>query len=282
MTGGVRGFLRRLRFALTEPPVDRVPRRWAGAVPDCTGRRVCIFVTYARDGIVPEHARIHYRGWTAAGFDVVLVACLDRLDAGLRHGVDDVAGLLLRANRGYDFGAWANAIVDLPTLSAARLCVIANDSVYGPLHDLATVADRMVATGADFVGLVGSTEHIDHYQSFLLAFTPRAMTGRFWRFWRRVREGGREQVIEHYELRLLHRARRAGLKTAVLHGGSSAANPTLSDWRALVADGFPYLKVQLLRDNPRQVPLTGWRTVMADHGYDPAIVDRHLGDRAPL
>ncbi len=281
MISRAKEFLKRLRFAWTAPHVDRVPRQWVGAVPDCTDRKICIFVTYARDGIVPEHARVHYRGWTAAGFDVVLIACLDRLDSGLRHDVGDTPGLMLRANRGYDFGAWANAIADLPTLPAARLCVIANDSVYGPLHDLAAVSDRMIATGADFIGLIGSTEQTDHYQSFLLAFTPRAMNSRFWRLWQRVREGGREQVIRNYELRLLHLARRAGLKTAVVHTGSSAANPSLSDWRELVDDGFPYLKVQLLRDNPRQVPLDGWHRVMADHGYDPMIVVRHLGDRTP-
>lgn len=276
--------LRRLRHRWRAPRIDRVAHRWVGQAPDCTGRRVCIFVTYAPGGAIPDHATIHYRAWMAAGFDVILVACLDDLDAGLSRPVDPVFGLMVRENRGYDFGAWANAIMAAKGLRDATLCVTANDSVYGPLANFGAFVDDLTHRRADFIGVVENVEIEPHYQSFLLAFGPRALAARgFWRFWSGIREGGREAVIQNYELRLLRRMQAAGLTTEVMHrcAGDVADNPTLIAWRSLIDAGFPYVKIQLLRDNPRGVALAGWADTLAGQGYDPDIVRRHLKGRAP-
>ena len=66
-------------------------------------------------------------------------------------------------------------------------------------------------------------------------------------------------------------------------------NPTADLWRQLLLAGFPFLKVELLRKNPTQVPdITDWRSVLAElPGADVAMIERDLQlqetilDRAP-
>jgi hypothetical protein len=58
----------------------------------------------------------------------------------------------------------------------------------------------------------------------------------------------------------------------------AALNPTSDLWRQLLLAGFPFLKVELLRKNPSQVPdVADWRQVLADiPGADLAMIERHL------
>ncbi len=53
-------------------------------------------------------------------------------------------------------------------------------------------------------------------------------------------------------------------------------NPTLTRWRELTERGFPYLKAQLLRDNPHEADIADWRSVVEERSFNPAIIDAHL------
>jgi hypothetical protein len=70
---------------------------------------------------------------------------------------------------------------------------------------------------------------------------------------------------------------RAGLRALALYPAiERESNPTLMFWRELIMSGFPFLKVQLLRDNPLQVDLTGWDSLVRERGFDPDLVRDHL------
>jgi hypothetical protein len=90
-------------------------------------------------------------------------------------------------------------------------------------------------------------------------------------------------VITHHELRMLHELRAGGIRTAALFPADTRqpVNRTLTDWRGLVADGFPFVKVQLLRDNPHRADIGDWRGFLTRHGYDPALVHAQLGQDVP-
>jgi lipopolysaccharide biosynthesis protein len=121
--------------------------------------------------------------------------------------------------------------------------VTANDSLYGPFAGFAGLVARLRASAADVVGLTESLEIRRHFQSYLLAFKPRALRSAAFRaFWRGVRVGGRQEVIDRYELALVDRMEAAGLTAeALFPAGQGRNNPTLTDWRALIVDGFPYI-----------------------------------------
>jgi hypothetical protein len=55
-------------------------------------------------------------------------------------------------------------------------------------------------------------------------------------------------------------------------------NPTAELWRQLLLDGFPFIKIELLRENPSDVAdVADWREVVAGlPGADLATIERHL------
>jgi hypothetical protein len=80
---------------------------------------------------------------------------------------------------------------------------------------------------------------------------------------------------------------RQRIRTAA--AGGVPLNPTCELWRQLLLAGFPFLKVELLRKNPTEVPdIADWRTVVGGlPGGSVAMIERDLQlqrgmrDRAP-
>lgn len=263
------------------PKAHRVPARWLRPPKPPYDAPICVFVLLARGTRILPHSADHARAWRAAGFRVVVVVVSGQFDREFDATPLDFAdAILLRPNRGYDFGAWAAAIRLLrPTLRRCPMLAIANDSVLGPSANFASVVERARRSDRDLIGLAESNERAPHYQSFALFFGPGALGSRvFWRFWNGVRSGGREYVVDNYEVMLRARFKAAGLRAEALFPArpQSWYNPTITGWRALLGAGFPYLKVELLRDNPEGAPLAGWRGEAAAAGFDLAVLDRQL------
>ncbi len=260
----------------------RTWRKWLRRPGNLDGRDVCVLMSWGRDPLVSEHALILARGWAAAGFAVVLVVARDDpATFDIEQDLSFCEAVLLRANSGYDFGAWAAAIRDLPELTNVGLLAIANDSVLGPLNGFVTMINEVRRHPAALVGAVRSLEQGSHLQSFMLFFKPAALRHpAFTRFWRTVRDGDRDWAIRRYELRLERWFACSGITTAALfpraEGAPPLTNPTLVNWRALLADGFPFIKLQLLRDVPDGVDINGWEAALTRAGYDPAVAHRYL------
>lgn len=276
----LRGVVDRVGQRLDEarrPRSITVPSRWVRRPTIRPGDEVCLFVAFAPDGAFFEHSLAHARTWTAAGFTVVLVAVVNNLAAKIDvPGLNFAEGIMLRENKGYDFGAWSSAIQQLPELRQASLLVTANDSVYGPFKGFSQFLQLVRNSEADLIGTTESLEVTRHFQSFLLFYKPSVLTSRaFWSFWRSVRTGDREFVISRYELRLLRFFERSGVKCLALFPANSSGNPTLTFWKELLHEGFPYVKVELMRSNPFGADMTDWPDLFRQHGYDPQVVDRH-------
>ncbi|WP_375391724.1 rhamnan synthesis F family protein [uncultured Sphingomonas sp.] len=249
--------------------------------PALAPRPTCVFVTFARGQEVSAHAVHHLRAWTDAGWQtVVVVVSDDPARVRCRDQLASADAVLLRLNSGYDFGAWSDALRRLgPKLRDLPLLATVNDSVFGPLRSFPAMLRTVQETSADVIGLTESRELGRHLQSYLLFFKARALREPvFDLFWRSVRPGDRQFVIDHYETQLLPIMEQAGLTCASLFPLTEgvATNPTLQGWRALIEAGFPYVKVELLRRNPFGADLTGWRALLATEGYDPAIAEAYL------
>jgi hypothetical protein len=260
------------------PSNSTVRSRWLRSPELSDGHEVCIFVAYTPDSVVPEYSRLHARAWADAGFQVVLVLNTDAFGDDIQtDGLDFAGGVLVRENRGYDFGAWATALQQLTAIRNASLVALVNDSMYGPLDTFGQMLSRVRALDADVIGGTESLEFGRHFQSFLLFFKARALrSDAFWQFWQKVRAGGRIVAVYRYELRLMELLERTGLRCAALFSSHDRDNPTLTRWRELIEEGLPYLKIALLRDNIFKVDLSGWQEVLSEHGYDPALATRHV------
>ena len=188
--------------------------------------------------------------------------------------------------------------------------IIANDSVYGPLQDLAAVFAKMAERKVSFWGITDSLKYGRHLQSYFLVFEGAvAKSGIFREFWRKLPDYRHKYaLIIQAEVGLTRKLVAAGFDFAALCPveaiqpnlqnvkGLAAKfrdpriSPTHKGWQYLLQAGCPFLKVQLLRDNPMQVPdLAQWQTVLATvSDYDAGLIRNHqarmknLKDCAPV
>lgn len=277
---GAKSNVRRIGARLSFRNPSSVPCCWVRKPGIVAGVDVCLFVTFSPTGLVAEHALFQARAWEAQGFAVVIILVVNELsNFDVHQDLKFCRGILVRANVGYDFGAWAAAMRGMPDLRKARSVAIANDSIYGPFDNFGDMLGRVRTSKADIIGLTESHEIRRHFQSFVIFFKHNAVRSRiFRRFWRSVQNGDRQWVIDRYELNLVSYFENSGfiveaLFPAALH---EMLNPTLSNWRELIQRGFPFIKVQLLRDNPFGVDLNGWQDIVSARRFDPAMIERHL------
>lgn len=224
------------------------------------------------------------------------------------------AVVILRRNVGYDFGAWRDALsaCGLPRPETTQI-ILVNDSVYGPFRPLRDVLARIEASPAAICGLTDSWQRRYHLQSYFLSFRPEAFGSPAWRrFWDQVLlSRSKRYVVQSYEIGLTQALLRAELSCDVLWpyldlvehvrqevagrdpeapadhlhlaadarilaaaDGRFALNPTADLWSALMDNGFPFLKRELLRSNPSHViDVARWREADAE---EEAVVRRDL------
>ena len=272
-------------FPLSRHPADHavawsVPAETVKPLTLPVEREIALFVTHSRSGKIKPHVLPYLRALKAAGLGVFLIATVDRpvdLPAEL---VDLADAVLVRRNAGYDFGAWSHALKLNPRLYGASTLYLVNDSVLPATGDgrLATIIDRVRDSAADLIGLTESHEWRWHVQSYFLAVKPRLLSSRaFHGLMDDIRLLTRkDHVIRAYEVRLAELAEQGEYAVEVLFPSPIAINPTLFDWRRLLADGFPLVKLLLLRGSFDTADITGWRAVLAEAGFDVELADATL------
>ncbi len=315
----------------------RSPRRLVSRWPAgemTLGPKVCVYVHWDGAGDVRDHVLHHVRSLAETGLSIVFVTNAGFLRPTAMTALQDIcAGVLIRSNVGYDFGAWREGfeILQLPRPNT-EMVVMANDSVYGPmrpLHDLIAAIDF---SKADFWGCTESWQTRYHLQSYLMAFSPRVVASDAWlNFWAAVRPTWSKMwLVRLYEIGLTQTLLKAGFTCRAIwpyqslindldpellmdhtEAGPNLADPTIrarqyhtrhirnvvvarkplnptSDlWRQLMQAHFPFIKRELLRDNPTHVPdVAEWRDVAIAQcaaNLEPIERDlqRTLKDRTP-
>jgi hypothetical protein len=225
---------------------------------------VCLLAAYQRGSTLAPALVWLATQYLALGHRVVLVLNTDEVARPLQ--IDDAfaarfAGILVRQNTGYDFGAWAHAHALLRDRLDPRKLVLANDSVVGPLDETAFdhLWDRIESSTADLVGLTESLRPLRHLQSYCLVFGREAwLGGHVSRFLDDVLAfDDKGLVIAIYESRLTRRLQHAGLRCEAVYPSLSrdpvAFNDTIDRWRELLDQGFPFVKASVLREEPDAV-----------------------------
>ena len=285
--------------------------RWPeGEIP--LGPRVCVFVHWDRAGEVRPHVLHHVRSLAAAGLSVLFVSNSGKLrPAGIEALKLVCAGILVRRNIGYDFGAWREGFeaLGLPRANTV-LVAMANDSVYGPLRSLHELFATIDFDAADVWGCTDTWQSRYHLQSYLMVFSPKVVASPAWQnFWAGVRPTwSKTWLIRLYEIGLTQSLLKAGFSVRAIwpykaliadvdlnllaepsEDGPNMAdpivqarrkhvlrlreavadrkplNPTSDLWRQLLLARFPFIKRELLRDNPSHVPdVVEWRDVAAE------------------
>ncbi len=290
---------------------------WPDSLEVLPGKLV-LFMHFERNGVVRQQLLAYMREFIANGRSVVFITNSGKLrardEAELRGFCTAV---IIRRNRGYDFGAWRDVIehLNLPRPETEEI-ILANDSVFGPLRPIAGIMEKLDYAAADIWGLTESWQYRYHLQSFFLAFGPAAIHSEgFMKFWDSVYPvPSKTYIVRTYEIGITQVMLKAGLRCAAIWSyellakmvdddtfqklvtleasdfGKTdpihiirksqilrirdavarrvAMNPTSDLWRQLLMSGFPFLKRELLRDNPTEVQ---------DVGDWPAVVRETMG-----
>ena len=242
---------------------------------------VCLFAHYAADRRL--HASVlHYLAQLRrCGLEVhVALSGIEQVAPEDRERLDQLGvAAHTRPNEGLDFGAWQH-LLRIGCARDAECVLLANDSVFGPITDLSPIVAAMRARRHDVWGMVESHEVAWHLQSWFLCLTASAL-GRpaiarvFALPFARM---SKAEIILHGEIGLgtAIRAealdwgaclpdRRTGLRRLI------AVNPMHVDWLCAIRSGrVPFIKVELLRDNPARIPwLGGWPQMLRRYGEFP-------------
>src|SRR6266446_6017103 len=244
------------------------------------GKYLCLFAHYDRDSVVDPYVMTYLIALRKLDVDIVFITAtapgqqLDKVRPLVRR-------ILVKNDAGRDFGSWCLALTTLGLDCGAdysRL-IFVNDSIYCPVRPLGPVFADMASKGYNLYGLSDSREGGEyHLQSFFLAFDRAAQEKVFPEFIARFEQNyvlTKWGQIREFEIGFTDLVRNAGLSVGAyfpiddaredilrdrrLHKwdgrvrhGLDGVNPTLELWDLMVGQyGYPGLKLELLRDNPK-------------------------------
>lgn len=265
---------------------------------------VVLLAHHDRDGLVDEHVVRALTALTTAGAAVHLVSS-GLTEEAREQVLASVATVIIKHENTstLDFGSWALALDVLgdEAVSGPRWLVLANDSSYFPVRDPGPMFDHLHGSTADLWAATDSLSWGRHHlQSYFLALGPRARDAVLPGLRHRLAlHSGLSKVglIQRFEVGLTRDALAAGLDLDVFRsvrgvlaepervelarhrpGHPAAAvvtNLTHHLWRGMLrAHGLPFLKVELLRDNPLRIDVADWQGEL-----DPdwvGVIERHL------
>ena len=221
---------------------------------------ICLFAHFDKDDKVDDYVLRYLAALRDLNFTIVFISTSRLADVEIERLRGTCSDVILRENAGLDFGSWAAGIAKHGSSFGGRL-LLANDSVYGPIGDFKSAIARLTSEPADFYGMVESMEIAPHLQSWFLLFEPAVVRhGVFKQFMEQsfpARTKG--QIIRRGEVGLSRRLVAAGFRYRALCKSQTfgplpdrhAMNPMLLFWREILFEcGIPFLKIELLRDNP--------------------------------
>lgn len=259
-------------------------------------RRVCLFAQFDPSGRIAPYVLRYLTHLAGCGFSLH-VACsgVGRVADADREALERIGATAhRRPNEGMDFGAWQH-LLRAGCAAGADEILLANDSVFGPFADLRPIFGAMRGRGLDAWGMVASADGVWHLQSWFLCLTADALARPAVR---RVFEQPfacmtKREVILHGELGLGAAFQIEALACAARfeepRGNRlrrlARVNPMHLDWASLIRGGaVPFVKAELLRDNPIRIPWADrWPAVVSGVGdYPLELIAGRLARPTPV
>lgn len=222
--------------------------------PIGAGADVLILVLFSADGCLSDiHAR-QIAAYEAAGYTLVVVinsplwiVASETLKA--HPALQSAPVVIVRDNLGFDFGAWSQAVNVIGGLGQDGTLSFTNDSVL-PINDAALRDLRARACalhGAIFA--TANQEIKPHCQSYFFTISGDKIESALGVLGNIPLYDDKWDLIAKEELHLSDRLAAAGMDVHTLfHVKDSkdpSRNPSIHEWRALLTQGFPFIKIQL-------------------------------------
>ncbi len=247
---------------------------------------VCIFSHYDKDNIIDEYVVYYLKKLSEQGFDIVFVSTVESLSQNeIEKILPFCRDVLVKENIGYDFGAWQTGISYLKDeLFLYESVLLCNDSVYAPIYPFAEMFQKMQGR-FDFWGVTDSHEIYHHLQSYFMVFDKKVVKSEvFQDIWKNYKVYKiKRNIILQYEIGLSQRLLKAGFSMGVYCPydklqTTRVRNASHYNWRELLEKfRCPMLKIELLRDNPKNIDISGWEEAIQNSSdYDVSLIKNHL------
>jgi lipopolysaccharide biosynthesis protein len=277
--------------------------------------RAVIFVHYDRDDIVDNYVYHYLRELQKNSSDLIFVSTAQLMEKDLETLSNYCSKIIVRENIGYDFMSYKIGLEQIDDNNYDEV-LICNDSVYGPLYPIDELFESMRSNKCDFWGITDNTDMSYHIQSyFMLVKKPVLQSKAFKEFWKNVEVlDNKDEIIKRYEVGFSQTLINEGFIPAVsthfqatkiqklsifmskftpakivkklksiLTGQAQIIrigkiNATHYFWKDLLISGhIPFVKIELLRDNPMNVDIEDFETTIShNYDYDITLVTNHL------
>ena len=258
-------------------------------------KRLCLFAGYSPENRVDDYV-IHYLGELAKFADVYYQAANDLSEEELRKLDEVTHGRWAEAHNKYDFGSWQKLIFRLGWQEVEKYdaVILANDSNYGPVRELAEIFDRMDAAGLDAWGITENYGNTRHLQSYFLTLNRPVVKNAFFRdFFESIAvEESKQKICEKYEIGLSRLLAENGFSFAPWIDRSVLDIPFGADistyQNTLLQKGSPFLKRKVFSSrNFANEDLTLTRRLLEELKYPldwiapPAALGEPVGEDDP-
>jgi rhamnosyltransferase len=268
-------------------------------------RRLALFAHYDAGGRVRRFIEHHLGELRTVCDQIAFVSTAPLSAKELEKVAPYCATAKTKANFGFDFGMWRDALegVDLEEWDEV---IVTNSSIFGPVYPLRDVFERMDRVECDAWGMTDNLEIAWHLQSYFLVFRKSVLRAPVFRqFFRGILPyTDKDQLIRSYEVGLSRLLLDQGFTLRAMvgqndfHGSVLPPRMALADVRAwwstvarraglspepmnltttqpieLLRAGMPFVKIELLRDNPRSIPLEPVLREIATTGFDMSLIE---------
>lgn len=244
-------------------------------------------------------------------FDYIVVVSTAKLKLDQRSRVLIFADkVILRENLGHDFASWRVGFESLDVRQCTGISFI-NDSFYGPVSDFRNFIDRGRSLLVDLWGASLSAQFAPHVQSYFMTFNENTIRSHFaHKFWSSVEIlHDKSEIIRLYEIGLsqtlfaegfsiggiadMRNVTPAERRDALLDNlqpdhridedqnryilEEQGPNPMQLFWGHTLRAGVPFIKIELLRENPLRANLGAiFRYLEQQRWYEHGLIIRHL------
>lgn len=240
--------------------------------------KVAVFSHFDQDNLADPYVLNYLAELKRLGWSITFVTSCPEFPAAEIAKLSPLVSSILRSDgKGRDWGNFGLGLRRACELSPPRSLLLLNDSAYGPLAPLDELFARADAADADFIGLTDSPQHRYHLQSYFLYCKPSLCSHlAFSAYWKAfVPQPHKNLIIRRNEIDFTQHFANLGFQPAALYAyGALLAEAKSKDYWAtpLLKEGqhvnpshyfwdvlltvfdFPFLKIELLRDNPSQIP----------------------------
>lgn len=150
-------------------------------------RRLGIFSFYDREGRVGSYIDYLLRDWSRVLERLIVVVNGELDENGIPLFEKYTKEIVIRDNKGFDAGAYADVIVNYLSREEIELydeLILCNDTFYGPFTSFEKIFMKMEIENKDFWGLnYVNRGFLSHIQSYFLVFGRKLLASKeFWNF----------------------------------------------------------------------------------------------------